>query len=88
MGWIHEETWGGERNEKGIGTNGRQGQAGGDQDSLEVAVGFVVHFHVGHEVLHAGEGLCAAQRGALEGFACKKRDGAESALSWLHCAPG
>lgn len=37
--------------------------------SLEVAVWFVVHLHVDHEVLHAGEGLGAAQRGAVEGFA-------------------
>lgn len=86
LGWVCGETRGGDGREKGIGTNGGQGASvGGMQDSLEVAVGFVVHFHVGHEVLHAGEGLCAAQRGALEGFACKKRNGAESALC---CAPG
>jgi len=42
---------------------------GEQRDSLEVAVWLVVHLHVGHEVLHAGEGLCAAQCGALEGFA-------------------
>lgn len=39
------------------------------RDSLEVAVWLVVHLHVGHKVLHAGEGLCAAQRGTVEGFA-------------------
>lgn len=52
--------------------------------TLEVAVGFVVHFHVGHEVLHAGEGLCAAQRGALEGFALKGLRGSVVHLQVVH----
>lgn len=84
MGLWRDTGWGWER-EGDRDKWGTRGKCGGGQDSLEVAVGFVVHFHVGHEVLHAGEGLCAAQRGALEGFACKERNGAESALC---CAPG
>lgn len=84
MGPWRDTGWGWER-EGDRDKWGTRGKCGGGQDSLEVAVGFVVHFHVGHEVLHAGEGLCAAQRGALEGFACKKRNGAESVLC---CAPG
>lgn len=32
-----------------------------DQVSLEVAVGFVVQLAVGHQFLHVGEGLGAAQ---------------------------
>lgn len=37
--------------------------------SLEVAVGLVMQLAVGYQLLHAGETLSAAQRGASEEFA-------------------
>lgn len=40
-----------------------------DQVSLEVAVGFVVQLAVGHQFLHVGEGLGAAQGGTAEELA-------------------
>lgn len=37
--------------------------------TLEVAVGLVMQLAVGYQLLHAGETLSAAQRGASEEFA-------------------
>ena len=45
-----------------------------DQVSLEVAVGFVVQLAVGHQFLHVGEGLGAAQGGTAEELAWRRRD--------------
>ncbi len=35
---------------------------------LEVSVGLIVQLCVGHQLLHAGEALCAASRGAVKEF--------------------
>lgn len=54
-----------------------------DQVSLEVAVGFVVQLAVGHQFLHVGEGLGAAQGRTAEELAWWRRDEQQrSGVGW------
>lgn len=57
--------------------------------SLEVAIGFVVQLAVGHQLLHAGEGLGAVQGRAAEELAWQGRGGGQrSAVGWPRVSLG